>query len=618
MADAQTVRARVLMSVVSAVCAVSVVSAATGETRERGFARFGAASGPTSSPAYLIPQFVRAPAEGAPADIEPVGVWEGDLAEFPAMACFSGENPPALEIQAAVNQYMQRFMDRYQIANRWSGTTGSPRALTWSFVPDGLNIPSGVGEPAAPSNLFAQMDAKFGGVANRAVWIAQFQACFDRWAALTGLSYTFVSNNGNQWDDGATWGSTGSAISGQTRGDVRISMKNIDGVNGTLAYNSFPSNGDMVIDSSEGWGSSTNSYRFLRNTVMHEHGHGLGFAHVCPVISARLMEPFLATGFDGPQQDDIRAGIRNYGDAYENNNIIGSATPIGTLGVGTTLNPSSIPAPNVINASITGISVDGDVDFYSVTTAGPVLATITVTPLGTFYQNYTQQAGGACNTGAANVNAAQQANLALDVFTSTGTVMRTASSANLGLAEQLTNVLISGIGNVIRVSETDAPTESQLYSLTVTGVSTPSLTASDSTLSDRVELGWTAITGAASYQVLRNTTNNLGGATVIGTPTTNAFDDTTAVPGTTYFYWVNAVFGSSAILAAGPDEGTRQDSAPSCPADFNLSGQVTVQDIFDFLSAYFSASSTADVNNSGTLTVQDIFDYLALYFTGCP
>jgi hypothetical protein len=57
---------------------------------------------------------------------------------------------------------------------------------------------------------------------------------------------------------------------------------------------------------------------------------------------------------------------------------------------------------------------------------------------------------------------------------------------------------------------------------------------------------------------------------------------------------------------------------PRCLADFNNSGAVTVQDIFDFLAAYFSGDARADINASGTVTVQDIFDFLALYFSGCP
>ncbi len=54
-----------------------------------------------------------------------------------------------------------------------------------------------------------------------------------------------------------------------------------------------------------------------------------------------------------------------------------------------------------------------------------------------------------------------------------------------------------------------------------------------------------------------------------------------------------------------------------CIADFNGAGGVTVQDIFDFLAAYFSGDERADVNGAGGVTVQDIFDFLAAYFTGC-
>ena len=54
-----------------------------------------------------------------------------------------------------------------------------------------------------------------------------------------------------------------------------------------------------------------------------------------------------------------------------------------------------------------------------------------------------------------------------------------------------------------------------------------------------------------------------------------------------------------------------------CTADFNLDGQVTAQDIFDFLAAWFTASASADVNISGTVTAQDIFDFLAAWFGGC-
>ncbi len=54
-----------------------------------------------------------------------------------------------------------------------------------------------------------------------------------------------------------------------------------------------------------------------------------------------------------------------------------------------------------------------------------------------------------------------------------------------------------------------------------------------------------------------------------------------------------------------------------CPPDFNCSGSPNVQDIFDFLSAWFANSPLADFNGSGTSNIQDIFDFLAAWFAGC-
>ena len=56
---------------------------------------------------------------------------------------------------------------------------------------------------------------------------------------------------------------------------------------------------------------------------------------------------------------------------------------------------------------------------------------------------------------------------------------------------------------------------------------------------------------------------------------------------------------------------------PSCPADFNGAGGLTVQDIFDFLGAWFAGDPRADFNGIGGLSVQDIFDFLSAWFAGC-
>ncbi len=54
-----------------------------------------------------------------------------------------------------------------------------------------------------------------------------------------------------------------------------------------------------------------------------------------------------------------------------------------------------------------------------------------------------------------------------------------------------------------------------------------------------------------------------------------------------------------------------------CPGDFNNSGSATVQDIFDFLTAWFAGTRFADFNGDGLINIQDIFDFLSAWFNGC-
>lgn len=59
-------------------------------------------------------------------------------------------------------------------------------------------------------------------------------------------------------------------------------------------------------------------------------------------------------------------------------------------------------------------------------------------------------------------------------------------------------------------------------------------------------------------------------------------------------------------------------STPRCPCDWNRSGGVTVQDVFDFLTDWFAG--LGDFNNDSAQSVQDIFDFLTCWFSppgGC-
>lgn len=55
----------------------------------------------------------------------------------------------------------------------------------------------------------------------------------------------------------------------------------------------------------------------------------------------------------------------------------------------------------------------------------------------------------------------------------------------------------------------------------------------------------------------------------------------------------------------------------ACAADFNHSGQVGVEDIVAFLSAWFASDPIADMNDSGEIDAADVFDYVSQWFAGC-
>ena len=197
--------------------------------------------------------------------------------------------------------------------SRWTYTAtngtvaeGMPLTITYSFVPDGTQIDTSYGN--APSDLYAKMNASFPGGMNG--FRAEFAQAMNRWSELTNITYVEVS------DDGEVWGALGQT---NVRGDVRVGMIPLGS---PLAVNYYPLyGGDMVFDSNDmsTFANSLNDFRSLRNTIMHEHGHGLGLKHNMPTNNTKLMEPFLNTNFDGPQDDDIRGAQSIYGDWAEYN-----------------------------------------------------------------------------------------------------------------------------------------------------------------------------------------------------------------------------------------------------------------------------------------------------------
>lgn len=336
----------------------------------------------------------------------------------------------AVDGPAALAKALARFPEpppaRFVTHSLWTSTATNPTVLarepitiTYSFVPDGVVIPGYNGELATPNILHATFTPVFGSADG---WKNHFRRAFNRWGELSGIVYVEVS------DDGAPLTPdfpTNAGVLG-TRGDVRISAHNIDGVSGILAYNFYPQYGsDMVLDSSDTsfYTDPTNNYRAFHFIATHEHGHGLGFEHVTPVDETKLMEPFINESFDGPQQDDIRAVQRSYGDDSESNDSIAEAASLGTIAVG---------APPLIERAI---EATGQQDFYSFNLTTPYIIDLELIPDGTTYSTFEN----------GTITAGTIHDLALEVIDGNGnTVLASAAGNPAGATESITGLELYG------------------------------------------------------------------------------------------------------------------------------------------------------------------------------
>lgn len=390
-------------------------------------ASVGSSARPTDE-AALRALLERAAAEGMPGCLEtPYG-----------SAIIDPRTPP--ERLPEILEWLARFYGQeidpskssFYKVGRWTGTAtdssggfeGDPLTLTWGIVADGTLIDLDQQGGHVPSVLNAVFDVNF---PSHDIWVNQIRDCFNRWSERAGMTYIEVA------DDGATSPESLGVLG--VRGDIRIGGRNIDGQFGVLAYNFYPNNGDMVIDVADvnSFKNATNTYRYLRNTVMHEQGHGLGLGHVVPVNGTKLMEPFISTAYLGQQDDDIRGGQKLYGDSREQNDDSLSATVLGAI---------------VDSMRIEQLSLDkgGDIDWYRFTAAGGADVTITVDPVGSTYQ--------VAPDGSTPVTVKTDSilNLQFALYEISGSQLALVDAAGLGGTEVLSNFPIPQTGDyLIRV-----------------------------------------------------------------------------------------------------------------------------------------------------------------------
>lgn len=370
---------------------------------------------------------------------------------------------------------------RFQNVGRWEKTAyspagssfGQPITISYSIVPDGTPINGFNGEADAPSNLRAFLTGIYG---SEAAWIAHVHSAFKRWSEVCGVRYVFEEN-----DDGVPLG-YGLGVPG-VRGDCRIGGHRIDANGNILAYAFFPSafeigeSGDMVIDTSDNFFNNlAGGSLLLRNVIAHEHGHGLGMAHACPVDASKLMEPIVASNFDGPRHDDVRHGQYLYGDRFEPNDDAATATALGGLsacgalrvGDRTTISPFNPAELNRIpQTSPAALGYFGDQDFFSFEATSALRIDVRLEPVGYLFDDSPEACGGCCSGTLGDSQ--KQWRLGFDLLAADGqTVIGSETATTLGGAALASDVLLADAGHYfVRVRGDAYEAGSQMYSLVI-------------------------------------------------------------------------------------------------------------------------------------------------------
>lgn len=145
--------------------------------------------------------------------------------------------------------------------------------------------------------------------------------------------------------------------------------------------------------------------------------------------------------------------------------------------------------------------------------------------------------------------------------------------------------------------------------LTTTQLVSPVPVASKGTYSDRVSVTWSSVSGASYYRVYR-ATSSTGSKTALGSwQSSTTYNDYSATPGTTYYYWVCAATSSSGAnqstygsYSTGYSQAQTGDNWD--PGDDAPSGATSI-----------TPSTSLSTHGTHTLSGSDHYDFFKIYMT---
>ena len=360
-------------------------------------------------------------------------------------------------------------------------------SLTYSFPADG--VVWDISPAARTSNLAAKLALLSPGGTDPEFGRELLRSAAAAWRKRAGIDFSEVPDANLPLDTDPARRST--------FGDIR--WGGVDLQSGSpLAFNYFPTGGsDLTVNtnlanfSPARFLNPDNRYRYFRNTMAHELGHGLGYFHQVPCDGTKLMEPFVNTSFDMLQIDEKRGSQRNYGDRFAGNHTRQTARNLGSL---TSPQVRSVLEPWLsTNGQFNAVTNPTGNDWFRFSIDSPRAVTIRVSPAGGSLFTGPQDAG--CSGQPVDVNALAAGNLAVEVYRASqpANPIGTAASAPAGQPEVVSLGTLARGDYLIRVTDV-GPNSTvnqvvQLYTLGVEVDATPARPIAIAGVSKRARIG---------------------------------------------------------------------------------------------------------------------------------